>query len=40
MGDSGTILIDAVTILPQPLFGSWVLCRLLPMRCPAGFTLL
>lgn len=37
MGDSGMILIDAVTILPQSLFGSWVLCRLLPMRWPKRF---
>ena len=40
MGDSVTILIDAVTILPQPLFGAWVLCRLLPMRRPKSFMFL
>ena len=40
MGDPVTILIDLATILPQPLFVSWVLCRLLPMRCPTGFILL
>ena len=40
MGDGVTDLIDAVTILPQPLFGAWVLCRLLPMRRPVVFVLL
>lgn len=40
MGDGVTVLIDAVTILPQPLFGAWILCRLLPMRRPKSFIFL
>ena len=35
MDDWITLGIDVITILPQPLFFAWLLCRLQPMRRPA-----